>query len=110
MSEQDRQNNQNFTEEFTVSGDAVVSKIKELLHEGNIRRISIKNEEGRTLIEIPLTLGVIGSILLPVWAAIGAIAALAARLTISVERSGRNDPPEPEPAGEEATPKIDRLA
>ena len=108
MSEQ-RNNSKQYTEEFTVSGDAVVTKIKELLHEGNIRRITIKNEEGRTLIEVPLTIGVIGSLLLPVWAAIGAIAALAARLTISVERS---TPPKPEgePAGEEQNPRIDRLA
>lgn len=110
MSEQGNSNRQ-YSEEFTVSGDAVVTKIKELLHEGNIRRISIKNEEGRTLIEVPLTIGVIGSLLLPVWAAIGAIAALAARLTISVERSVPPQPDsEPEPAGEEQTPKIDRLA
>lgn len=102
-----------YTEEFTVSGDAVVSKLKELLREGNIRRIIIKNEEGRTLIEVPLTIGVIGTVLLPVWAAIGAIAALAARLTISVERvEGRagQDTPEPEPAGEEAIPRLERNA
>jgi len=74
------------TEEFKVSGDAVIAKIKELLHEGNIRRIIIKNEEGQTLIEIPLTIGVVGAILLPVWAAIGAIAALAVKLTIVVEK------------------------
>ena len=74
------------TEEFTIRGDAVVAKIKELVHEGNIRRITIKDESGQTLIEIPLTLGVVGAILLPVWAAIGAIAALAARLTIVIER------------------------
>ena len=75
-----------YTEEFKVSGDAVIAKIKELLHEGNIRRIIIKNEEGQTLIEIPLTIGVVGAILLPVWAAIGAIAALVVRLTIVVEK------------------------
>ena len=74
------------TEEFHVSGEAVVSKIKELVREGNIRRITIKNDEGRTLIEIPLTIGLIGTVLLPVWAAIGAIAALVANLTIAVER------------------------
>ena len=74
------------TEEFIVRGDAVVAKIKELVHEGNIRRIIIKNEEGQTLIEIPLTIGVVGAVLLPVWAAIGAIAALAAKLTIVIER------------------------
>lgn len=74
------------TEEFKVTGDALVGKLKELLHEGNIRRITIKNEEGNTLIEVPLTLGVVGVLLLPVWAAIGAIAALAARLTIVIEK------------------------
>ena len=77
-----------FTEEFKVSGEAVVSKVKELVREGNVRRISIKNDDGRTLVEIPLTIGVIGTVLLPVWAAIGAIAALVANLTITVERVG----------------------
>ena len=75
------------TEEFRVEGEKVVSKIKELLHEGNIRRIILKDKDGRILIEIPLTIGVVGAILLPVWAAIGAIAALAAELTIVVEKS-----------------------
>ncbi len=79
------------TEEFKVSGEAVVSKIKELVREGNVRRITIKNDEGRTLIEIPLTIGVIGTVVLPVWAAIGAIAALAANLTIAVERRGAHE-------------------
>jgi hypothetical protein len=69
-----------------VSGDAVVAKLKELLHEGNVRRIIIKNDDGKTLIEIPLTLGVAGALFLPVWAAIGAIAALAANLTIVIEK------------------------
>jgi len=78
-------------EEFRVSGEAVLSKVKELVREGNVRRITIKNEEGRTLIEIPLTIGVIGTVLLPVWAAIGAIAALAANLTLAVERRNPSD-------------------
>ncbi|RPI86889.1 MAG: DUF4342 domain-containing protein [Chloroflexi bacterium] len=73
-------------EEFVVSGEAVIGTIKDLLHQGNIRRISIKTEEGKELIEIPLTIGVVGAILLPVWAAIGAIAALAAKLRIVVEK------------------------
>jgi hypothetical protein len=73
-------------EEFRVDGDALVSKIKEIIHQGNVRRIIIKNESGETLIEVPLTLGVVGVVLLPVWAAIGAIAALAARFSIVVER------------------------
>jgi hypothetical protein len=76
------------TEEFKVTGDALVGAIKTLLHEGNIRRITLKNEEGKPLIEIPLTIGVVGVLLLPVWAAIGAIAALAANLTIIVEKVG----------------------
>jgi hypothetical protein len=80
------------TEEFQVTGDAVISKIKELVHEGNVRRITIKDEEGKTYVEIPLTLGVIGAILLPVWAAIGAIAALAANLIIVVERDDVDHP------------------
>jgi hypothetical protein len=75
-----------WTEEFMVKGDEVVGKIKELVHEGNVRRIVIKNEEGRSLVEIPLTVGVIGALLLPVWAAIGAIAALVADCTILVEK------------------------
>ena len=74
------------TEEYQVTGDLLVAKIKEIVHEGNIRRIVIKNEEGKILIEIPLTIGVVGALLLPVWAAIGAIAALAAKLTIVVEK------------------------
>jgi len=74
-------------EEFQVTGDKVVAKIKEILHEGNVRRIILKNVEGRTLIEIHLRIGVVGVVLLPVWAAIGAIAALAANLTIIVEKA-----------------------
>lgn len=93
-------------EEFRISGEAVLAKIKELVREGNVRRIAIKNEEGRTLIEIPLTVGVIGTLLLPVWAAIGSIAALVANLTIAVERSAPEAPqgdaagPTPDPLGE----------
>ena len=76
----------NGTEEFRVNGEELVAKIKELIHEGNIRRIIIKDKEGRTLIEVPLTLGVVGAILVPVWAAIGAIAALVAEATVVVEK------------------------
>ena len=74
------------TQEFTIDGDEVVAKVRELIHEGNIRRITIKNEEGRTMLEVPLTIGLIGAALLPVLAAIGAAAALATRCTIVVER------------------------
>ena len=73
-------------EEFEVKGEDLLIKIKELIKEGNIRKITIKSEEGKTLIQIPLTLGVVGAILLPVWAAIGAIAAIVTKATISIER------------------------
>lgn len=74
------------TEEFQVSGDTLVAKVKELVQEGNIRRVAIKNEDGRTLIEFPLTLGVVGAILAPQLAAIGAIAALVTHCTVVVEK------------------------
>ncbi len=76
------------TEEHEVKGEGLIAKIKELIHEGNITRIIIKNDEGRTLIEIPLTIGVVGIALAPVLAAVGAIGALAADLTIVVEKKG----------------------
>jgi Domain of unknown function (DUF4342) len=79
--------NKTFTEEFSVTGEEILAKIKELIHEGNIRRIIIKDKEGRTLIEVPLTLGVVGVILVPVWAAIGAVAALVTEATIVVEKN-----------------------
>ncbi|MEE8115637.1 MAG: DUF4342 domain-containing protein [Gemmatimonadales bacterium] len=75
------------TSEYRVRGDNLVAKIKEILHEGNVRRIIIKNGEGKTLVEVPLTIGVVGAVLAPVWAAIGAIAALAADLRIVVEKT-----------------------
>jgi hypothetical protein len=65
-----------------------VAKVKELVHEGNVRRLIIKNDEGTTLIEVPLSVGLIGAALLPVWAAVGAIAAVATNCTIVVERPG----------------------
>jgi hypothetical protein len=73
-------------EEFEVTGDKVVETVKRLVHEGNIRRITIKDSDGRSLIEIPLTLGVVGAVLVPVLAALGALAALVTRCTIVVEK------------------------
>lgn len=73
-------------EEFKVNGEAIVSKVREIVREGNIRRITIKNDEDKTLLEIPLSLGVVGGLLLPTFAAIGAIGALIANLSITVER------------------------
>jgi len=75
------------TEEFNVNGDQLIAKIKELVHEGNVRRVSIRNEEGRTLIDIPLTVGVVGAILVPQLAALGAIAALVTHCTIVIEKA-----------------------
>ena len=74
------------TEEFHVSGDTLVAKIKELVQEGNVRRVVLKNEEGKILVEFPLTLGVVGAVLAPQLAAIGAIAALVTRCTVVVEK------------------------
>jgi len=94
MTEKEPQGNVR-SEEFQVTGDKVVATLKDLLAEGNIRRVILKNEEGKTLIEIPLTLGVVGALLLPVWAAIGAIAALAAKMTIVIERVDKTPPTQP---------------
>jgi hypothetical protein len=82
-------------EEFKVDGDSLISKVKEVIHEGNVRRIIIKNEQGHVLMEIPLTIGVVGAVLLPVWVALGAIAALAAHYTIVVEKSIKPEDQEP---------------
>jgi CBS domain-containing protein len=73
-------------EEYVVTGDSLIAKVKELVHEGNIRRIAIKKEEGKILIEIPLTWGVVGILLAPSLAAIGTIAALVTDCTILVEK------------------------
>jgi len=74
------------TEELNVSGEKLVATVKELVHQGNIRRITVKNRDGKSLIEIPLSLGVVGILLLPTLAALGAIAALVTECTIVIER------------------------
>lgn len=74
------------TEEFSVTGEEVIAKVKQLIKEGNARRIIIKNETGESLIEIPLTIGAIGAVLAPALAAIGAVAALLTKCTIVVVR------------------------
>jgi hypothetical protein len=74
------------TEEFKVSGGEIINKIKELLHEGNIRRIILKDEQGKVFMEFPLTVGIVGAAILPVVAAIGTVAALVSKLTIVVEK------------------------
>ena len=94
-------------ERHQVRGDQLVSKIKEIIHEGNVRRITIKNEEGKTLIEIPLTFGVVGALLLPVWAGIGAIAAVVANCSIEVERDEDEEEPSPEATEPDAVEVIE---
>lgn len=74
-------------EEFSISADNLIEKIKELLHEGNITRIIVKDEKGKVLLEIPATVGVIGVVIAPWLAALGVIAALATNCRISVERT-----------------------
>jgi hypothetical protein len=74
------------SEEFKISGSEILNKIKDLIHEGNIRRIILKDENGKTFLEIPLTVGLVGAALAPILAAIGAAAALVTKMTIVVEK------------------------
>lgn len=79
-------------EEFRISGDALLEKVKQLINEGNVRRIVIKNKDNKRLIELPLTIGVVGAVLAPVLAAVGAVAALVTECTVVVEREVKADP------------------
>ena len=81
--------------EHRVSGEKLLAKVREIIHEGNVRRIIIKHQDGRTVMELPLTLGVAGAVLLPVWVAVGAVAALAADYRIAVEKTETAVPPVP---------------
>lgn len=74
------------TEEFKVSGEELLKKVKEVIAEGNVRRLTVRNKDGKDLVVLPLTLGVVGIALAPVLAAVGAIAALVTECTIVVER------------------------
>jgi Domain of unknown function (DUF4342) len=82
----DQEQEKVWTEELKVQGEALLGKVKDLAHEGNVRRIIIKDGQGKTLIEVPLAVGVVGALVAPVAAAVGAIAALAADHSIVVER------------------------
>ena len=73
-------------EEFKVNGEMLLKKVNELIKEGNIRKITIKDKEGKEIMSFPLTFGVVGAVLAPILAAVGAIAALVTECTISVER------------------------
>jgi uncharacterized protein DUF4342 len=74
------------TEEFRVEGEKLIGKVKEIIHEGNIRRIIIKDKEGKIVLEIPMTFGVVGALIAPQLAAIGAIAALLTEATVVIEK------------------------
>ena len=73
-------------EEFKVKGDELLGRVRELIREGNVRRVTIKNSDGKTIIEIPLTIGVVGALIAPMAAAIGAVAALLTECTVTVTR------------------------
>ena len=75
------------TEEFKVNGANLKAKLKEIIRKGTVRRVVIKNAQGRTVLDIPLTAGILGAALLPFWAAVGRIAALASDYTIVVEHA-----------------------
>ncbi|MFC1711644.1 DUF4342 domain-containing protein [Patescibacteria group bacterium] len=77
------------TETFKVNGEELLKKTKELINEGNIRRITIKGKDGKTLMVLPLTVGLVGAVLAPMLAAVGAVAALVTECTVSVERVGK---------------------
>lgn len=74
-------------EEIKVSGENLLKTVKELIAQGNVRHITIRDKEGKTVLEFPLTIGVVGAVFLPVLAAVGAVAALIGECTISVERT-----------------------
>jgi hypothetical protein len=76
----------NKTEEFKVSGEDLLKKVKQVIKEGNVRRISVRTKAGKTIVEFPLTIGVVGAVLAPMLAAIGAVAALVTECTLVVER------------------------
>ena len=75
------------SEEFRVDGEKLIAKIKELIHEGNIRKVIIKDKDGKIVMEIPMTIGVVGALIAPQLAAIGAIAALLTEATVVVEKT-----------------------
>ena len=79
--------NAGFDEEFKIKGAQLLQKTKEIIKEGNVRKITIKDKSGNTILSIPVTIGVIGAVLAPILAAVGAVAALVAECTISVERT-----------------------
>ena len=89
-------------EEIRVLGHDLGTKVKELIHQGNVRRIIIKDEQGNTFMEIPVTVAAVAAILAPIIAAVGAVAAMAAKFTVVVEKTAEESAPAEEPATEDA--------
>jgi len=75
-----------WTERIKVQADALREKVEELIREGNVRRIIVKNSEGQTVMELPLTIGIVGAVAAPMLAAVGAVAGVAARWSLEIER------------------------
>jgi hypothetical protein len=94
--------NKGVFQELKVTGENLLKTIRELIHEGNYRRISIRNDQGQVLIEIPLAVGLVGALFAPVWAAVGAMAAMATGFSIIVER--KDAPPKDGDGGDAGTP------
>lgn len=92
--------------EHRVSGEKLLAKVREIIHQGNVRRIIIQNHDGTTVMELPLTVGVAGAVLLPIWVAVGAVAALAADYRIAVERVREDAPKAPEIPAEPAVTAV----
>jgi hypothetical protein len=84
-----KENEESDQESFKVTGDEIFSKIKEIIKEGNARRVIIRNDIDETIMEFPLTIGAVGAVIAPLFAAIGAIAALAVDYTIVIEKRDR---------------------
>lgn len=78
-------------EEFKIKGDELLGRIRELIKEGNVRHLTIQNSDGKTIVEVPLTIGVVGALIAPAAAAIGAIAALVTECTVTVTRDNESD-------------------
>jgi hypothetical protein len=97
-------------EEHRTKGERLVAKVRELVRAGNVRRIIVKNDEGRTLVELPLTIGVVGALLAPAWAALGAIAAVVADCSIEVEREDDGPTPGTQPGAPEPAAHASRAA
>jgi hypothetical protein len=77
-------------EEFNVNGEDLLKKVKSLIAEGNVRNLTIRNKEGKNIVVLPLTVGVVGAVLAPALAAVGTIAALVTECTIVVERESED--------------------